>query len=332
MQVKWWKPDIYMKNTFARQTRTKVIRAIRCYFDRQKFQEVDTPYLQPAPSDEVHLKCFQTGNFYLHTSPELAMKKLLVAGEKKIYQLCHTYRDEPVSDTHSPEFTMLEWYRIGTDYRAMMRDTVNIVRACCRANGVDQLQHNKRTCNPFKKWQKITVAQAFKKYAGVNLWAKDLRKEAERIGIECSDTDTWEDIFFRIMLNCVEYKLGDDVPTILCEYPTQLGALARTKPGHPKVCERFEVYACGVELCNAFSELTDAKEQRERFVANYAERRRIYGWDDPMDEDFLQALEYGMPEASGNALGVDRLIMLISDAEKLSDTQWVPCKNFENNV
>ena len=332
MQVKWWKPDIYIKNTSARQTRTKVIQSIRRYFDRQDFQEVDTPYLQPAPSDEVHLKCFQTGNFYLHTSPELAMKKLLVAGENKIYQICHTYRDEPVSDTHAPEFTMLEWYRTHTDYRAMMRDTINIVRTCCRACGVKQLQHNERICDPFKKWQKITVAQAFKKYACVNLWAKDLRKEAEKIGIECSDNDTWEDIFFRIMLNCVEYKLGDEVPTILCEYPTQLGALARTKPGNPKVCERFEVYACGVELCNAFSELTDAKEQRERFKANYRERKRIYGWDDPMDEDFLQALEYGMPEASGNALGVDRLIMLISGAEKLSDTQWVPCKNSPNNV
>ena len=178
----------------------------------------------------------------------------------------------------------------------------------------------------------MTVAQAFKKYAGVNLWAKDLRAEAERIGILCSDSDTWEDIFFRIMLNKVEYKLGDDVPTILCEYPTQLGALARTKPTDPKVCERFEVYACGVELCNAFSELTDAKEQRERFVANYAERKRLYGWDNPMDEDFLHALEYGMPDASGNALGVDRLIMLITGAEKLADTQWVPCKKSKNRL
>ena len=321
----WWKPDLYMKNAPLRHTRGKVIQTIRNYFNRRGLVEVDTPTLQPAPSDEVHLKCFQAGNFYLHTSPELAMKKLLVAGEKAIFQICHAYRDEPVSDTHSPEFTMLEWYRVGTDYRAMMKDTMNIVRACCKACGIKELKHNKRTCDPFKRWQKLTVAQAFKKYAGVNLWAKDLRAEAERIGIECTDNDTWEDIFFRIMLNKVEYKLGDGVPTILCEYPTQLGALARTKPSNPRVCERFEVYACGVELCNAFSELTDAKEQRMRFVANYRERKRLYGWNDPMDEDFLSALEYGMPQASGNALGVDRLIMLISGAEKLADTQWVPC-------
>ena len=325
----WWKPELYIKNAPLRRARGIVIQTIRKYLIRQGLQEVDTPALQPAPSDEVHLKCFQTGDFYLHTSPELAMKKLLVAGEKAIFQICHAYRDEPVSDTHSPEFTMLEWYRTGTDYQAMMKDTVGIVRACCRACNVKELRHNERTCNPFKRWQKLTVAQAFKKYAGVNLWAKNLRTEAERIGIQCADSDTWEDIFFRIMLNCVEYKLGDGVPTILCEYPTELGALARTKPDNPKVCERFEVYACGVELCNAFSELTDPKEQRERFIANYAERKRLYGWDDPMDEDFLQALEFGMSEASGNALGVDRLIMLITGAEKLADTQWVPCKTNE---
>ena len=330
--MKWWNRDLYLKNTPCRAIRRQVIHTIQNYFDSVGLNEVDVPALQPAPSDEVHLKCFQTGDMYLHTSPELAMKKLLVAGERKIYQICHTYRDEPVSDTHSPEFTMLEWYRMHTDYAAMMRDTVAIVRACAKKCGVKQLCHNERVCDPFKRWQKITVSQAFKKYAGVNLWAKDLRLEAERIGIQCSDSDTWEDIFFRIMLNKVEYKLGDGVPTILCEYPTQLGALARTKPGDPKVCERFEVYACGVELCNAFSELTDAKEQRERFMANYAERKRLYGWDDPMDEDFLQALEYGMPEASGNAMGVDRLIMLISGAEKLMDTQWVPCQNLKNSI
>ncbi|MGN0919548.1 MAG: EF-P lysine aminoacylase EpmA [Alphaproteobacteria bacterium] len=324
--MQWWKPELYMKNAALRHTRQTVIQTIRKYLMRQGLIEVDTPTLQPAPSDEVHLKCFQAGDFYLQTSPELAMKKLLVAGEKAIFQICHAYRDEPVSDTHSPEFTMLEWYRAGTDYHAMMKDSIALVRACCKACGVKELRHNERICNPFGRWQKITVAAAFKKYAGINLWAKDLRGEAERIGIQCADSDTWEDIFFRIMLNKVEDKLGDGVPCILCEYPTQLGALARTKPGHPEVCERFEIYAAGVELCNAFSELTDAKEQRERFQANYAERKRLYGWDDPMDEDFLQALEYGMPKASGNALGVDRLIMLISGAEKLADTQWVPCQ------
>ena len=156
--------------------------------------------------------------------------------------------------------------------------------------------------------------------------AEDLRKEAEKIGIQCSDSDTWEDVFFRIMLNKVEDNLGDGVPCILYEYPTQLGALARQKPTDSKVCERFEVYACGVELCNAFSELTDPVEQRSRFIANYSERKRLYGWDDPMDTDFLNALDYGMPEASGNALGVDRLIMLISKAKTLKDTVWVPVK------
>ncbi len=324
--MKWWNPEIYLKNQPARRVRRQVLDTLRAYLNRQGFLEVDTPYLQPVPSDEVHLKCFQTGPYYLHTSPELAMKKLLVAGEQKIFQLCHTYRDEPVSETHAPEFTMLEWYRVGTDYSSMMKDTIALVRACCKKCGVKALTHNGQTADPFKRWQKLTVAQAFKKYAGVNLWAKDLRKEAERVGIQCTDLDTWEDIFFRIMLNKVEDKLGYGVPTILCEYPTVLGALARAKPTNPKVCERFEAYICGVELCNAFSELNDPVEQRVRFQANYAERKRLYGWDDPMDEDFLQALEYGMPAASGNALGVDRLIMLISGEQELKNTVWVPVK------
>ncbi len=321
---KWWNPEIYLKNQPQRKIRRQVIDTIRTYFNRQGLLEVDTPTLQPAPSDEVHLKCFQAGPYYLHTSPELAMKKLLVAGEQNIFQICHTYRDEPISQTHYPEFTMLEWYRTQTDYTAMMRDTIGVVRACCKKCGVQELHHNGQSANPFKRWQKLTVAQAFKKYAGVNLWAKDLKSEAERIGLTCAPSDTWEDVFFRIMLNKVEDKLGYGVPTILCEYPIQLGALARAKPNHPRVCERFEAYICGVELCNAFSELTDPIEQRQRFQENYRERKRLYGWDDPMDEDFLQALELGMPKASGNALGVDRLIMLISGEQELKNTIWVP--------
>ncbi len=324
--MKWWQPDLYLKNAPSRIVRRQVIHAIRHYFDAQGLNEVDVPALQPAPSDEVHLKCFQTGEMYLHTSPELAMKKLLVAGETAIYTLCHAYRDEPVSDTHAPEFLMLEWYRTNTDYHAMMQDTIGVVRACCEVCNVKKLKHNGRVSDPFQEWEILTVEEAFKRYAHVNLWADDLRAEAEANGVFCGENDTWEDVFFRIMLNKVEDHLGDGRPTILCEYPTQLGALARKKPDAPKVCERFEAYVCGVELCNAFSELTDPAEQRERFNFNYAERKRIYGWNDPMDEDFLEALEYGMPDASGNALGVDRLIMLISGAEKLADTVWVPVK------
>ena len=324
--MKWWVPENYAKNEPYRLARRIVLRTIRDYFETQGLTEVDTPALQPAPSDEVHLACFKTENMYLHTSPELAMKKLLVAGEKAIFQICHTYRNEPVSDTHAPEFTMLEWYRTNTDYHTMMQDTINLVRAATQACNQKLLKHGTRTCDPFQEWQILTVEQAFQKYAGVNLWADDLRSEAQKIGIPCSDTDTWEDVFFRIMLNKIENNLGDGVPTILCEYPTTLGALARKKPDDPKVCERFEAYICGVELCNAFSELTDAKEQRERFLTNYKERERLYGWKDPMDEDFLSALDYGMPEASGNALGVDRLIMLITGATKLKDTVWVPVR------
>ena len=332
----WWKPDLYMKNAPLRRARGTVIGAIRKYFNQQGLVEVDTPTLQPAPSDEVHVKCFLTGDFYLHTSPELAMKKLLVAGEKAIFQICHAYRDEPVSDTHSPEFTMLEWYRTNTDYTAMMAETENIVKACAKQCGVKFLSFGLSKCNPFSKWERLTVAEAFEKYVGIDilktldknpaLFPKPdlLKKQAEQKGVWCSEKDSWEDIFFRIMMEKIEPSLGHKVPTILYDYPTCLGAMARRKPTDEKVCERFEAYICGVELCNAFSELTDVVEQRRRFETDQKTKQDLYGYTYPIDEDFMDALKYGMPETSGNALGIDRLIMLISGTNDIQNTCFVP--------
>ena len=341
----WWKPELYLKNQNNRLARQTVFKTIRSYFETENFLEVDTPALQISPGLEVHLRAFKTQfdnplgraeTFYLHTSPEFTMKKLVTAGLPRIFQLCKTYRNEGPSATHQPEFTMLEWYRTGVDYNQIMIDTQNIVRACAKACGVSELKRGKRTCDPFQPWERLTVAEAFQKYTGIDIMstipttptkepAPDLlRAAAEQIGEHCSDTDRWEDIFFRIMLNHIEDKLGDGVPTILCEYPTCLGALARQKPDNPAVVERFEAYICGVELCNAFSELTDPVEQRQRFEYDMDMKQKLYGERYPIDEDFMAALSQGMPDCAGNAIGVDRLIMLITGAEHITDVQWAP--------
>ena len=345
-EKKWWEPEIYMKNADKRIARGRVLKAIQRFFDAKGFLCVDTPALQVCPGMEVHLKAFttqmdsplgeQSMERHLHTSPELSMKKLLVAGLPKIYQICHCYRNEAIGQTHLPEFTMLEWYRKNTDYKAMMKDTENLVKRCAKACDAKILRFGNIKCNPFEKWERITVADAFKKYAGIDIMATldknplvlpkpdKLKDLAEKKGMWCGQNDSWEDIFFRIMMEKIENKLGHHVPTILYDYPTCLGALARQKPNDESVCERFEAYICGVELCNAFSELTDVAEQRRRFEADSRMKKQLYGYTYSIDEDFMEALEFGMEQASGNALGVDRLIMLITGADDIRDTCWVP--------
>ena len=341
----WWKPDLYLKHLDKRKARSLIFKTIRSFFDTKDFLEVDTPALQISPGLEVHLKAFRTTfhnplgtdeTFYLHTSPEFTMIKLIPAGLPKIFQICKTYRNEGVSATHQPEFTMLEWYRAGTDYTTIMNDTIEIVRQSAKACGASLLRHGDRTCDPFQPWEYLTVAEAFQKYVGIDIMKTIpnkptlepdptlLRQEAERIGESCSDDDRWEDIFFRIMLNHIEDKLGDGVPTILYEYPTCLGALARQKPDNPLVVERFEAYVCGVELCNAFSELTDPEEQLKRFTYDMDMKEKLYSERYPIDSDFMSALEYGMPTCAGNAIGVDRLGMLITGAQDITDIQWAP--------
>lgn len=345
-EKKWWLPEIYMQHQDKRLMRLKIFSQIRRFFEAEGFAEVDTPALQVSPGLEVHLKAFQTeldepflqgkAVRYLHTSPEFTMKKLLVAGLPKIFQLCKVYRNEERGRTHHPEFTMLEWYRKNATYEAMMDDTERLVKCCAKACGVKELSFNGRTSNPFTAWERLTVQDAFLKYAGIDILATVpatatmepdpglLKRAAEKAGIWCSEHDRWEDVFFRIMLEKVEPNLGDGVPVILYDYPTCLGALARKKPSDERLVERFEAYVCGVELCNAFSELTDPTEQEARFSYDMAMKEKLYGERYPIDEAFLEALRYGMPESAGNAVGVDRLVMLITGAEKIEDVLWAP--------
>ncbi len=344
-QKKWWNPELYIRNNDKRMSRNRIIHEIRDFFEKEDFFEVETPVLQISPGLEVHLKAFETAlynplnnmyeKYYLHTSPEFTMKKLLAAGLPRIFQICKVYRNEAKSLTHHPEFTMLEWYRANATYKDMMEDTEKLVKLCAKACQVSLLHSGDRSSDPFQPWQRLTVQEAFLKYTGIDIMRtipdeptkepdpKYLKAEALKIGIMCTDEDRWEDIFFRIMLNRIEDKLGDGIPVILYDYPTCLGALARQKESDPRVVERFEAYICGVEICNAFSELTDVVEQRQRFEYDMMMKEKLYKERYPLDEDFLDALSY-MPECAGNAIGVDRLVMLITAATSIEDVLWAP--------
>ncbi len=261
------------------------------------------------------------------------MKKLLAAGEEKIVDFARVFRNRERGPLHAPEFTMLEWYRAGAPYDAIMDDCAVILAGAARAAGKDTLIWRGREADPFAAPERLTVAEAFHRHAGIDLAASasrdDFAGQAKGQGIRVADDDTWSDIFSRVLVEKVEPNLGLGRATLLYEYPVSEAALARARPDDPRVAERFELYACGVELANGFAELTDSEEQRRRFLADMDEKQRIYGERYPVDEDFLAALEH-MPEASGVALGLDRLVMLASGASHIDQVQWTPVAGVEN--
>ena len=346
----WWHPENLSRRRPFLDARRAGTKAVRAYFQAEGFTEVETPAIQVSPGVERHIQAFATtlrepmggeaAPRYLHTSPEFAMKKLMAGGLEKIVQLCHVWRDGERGPLHHPEFTMLEWYRAGADYHALMADCEALMLGVAKAaertlqDGV-MLRWQGRTCDPAKPAERLTVQEAFARHVNIDLLATvddsmaaapapdKLRAAARVQGIHVSDNDTWEDVFFRVMLERIEPKLGEGKPTILCEYPAALAALARRKPGDPRVAERFEIYACGVELANAYSELTDAAEQRTRFENDRALHVKLYGRAPPLDEDFLQAME-SLPACAGAALGFDRLVMLASGAAEITDVLWAP--------
>ncbi len=262
------------------------------------------------------------------------MKKLLAAGEPRIFQLARVFRDAERSATHHPEFTMLEWYRAGADYTALMDDCAALLAACADAAGGATLRWQDRVSDPRQTCERLSVAEAFARHAGIDLLATapdprapdvaQLAAAAARAGIAAHAGDDWESLFFRIFLERIEPKLGAPAPTILYDYPISMAALARPSPRDPRLAERFELYVAGLELANAFSELTDPVEQRRRFEADTAAKQRLYGERYPIDEDFLAALGSGFPASAGIALGVDRLIMLACGAPHIEDVLWAP--------
>lgn len=317
--MSWWKPEIYAEKREHLETRAKLVKAVRACFDDMGFLEVETPALQVSPGMEPHLHAFKTEienaerdsrrDIYLHTSPEFAMKKLLVAGLPKIYQICHVFRNAEGGRLHSPEFTMIEWYRAHADYKNIMADCEALLRQVAKACGISAYRYQDKSADPFRDWEYLSVTEAYRKYAGF-----DVPPDAS--------AEEWDDLFYDVFLNKIEPQLGIGQPTILYDYPVSMAALSRPKDEDPRFAERFELYVCGVELANAFGELTDAKVQRARFEADMALKKKLYGVDWPVDEDFIAALELGMPESGGIALGIDRLAMLACGTDDIADVLW----------
>ena len=326
--MSWWLPHNFADKKPYLEARMRLIKAVRRHFDTQVFWEVQTPILQTMPGADVHIHSYPVkygakNSKYLHNSPEFSMKKLLVAGVPKIYQICPVFRREERTRLHNSEFTMLEWYRVEADYTDIMQDCEELLRAL----GIKAFYYNGKTCDPHAHWQRISVCEAFKKYADMDLAAYldntyEFRTAASEMGIRITSEDQWDDLFHAVMAERIEPYLGCGVPTILYDYPAEMAALSRKKLSDPRLAERFELYICGVELANAFSELTDATEQRRRFEADMAEKERLYGERYPIDEDFLAALEYGLPNCAGIALGIDRLVMLAADANEIRQVLW----------
>ena len=336
----WWSAMRHADRKPFLMARGEITRAVRAWFDEQGFAEVETGILQVSPGNETHLHAPRTelhradgarATRYLRTSPEFACKKLLAAGEAKIFEFARVFRDRERGDLHLPEFTMLEWYRADTTYDAVMADTIAVIACAAQATGIGQFSFRGKTADPFAEPERLTLAGAFERFAGIDLLATiaDGNGDRARLAaaatgrVRIADDDNWSDIFSKVLVEHVEPNLGQGRLTILFEYPAPEAALARAKPSDPRVAERFEIYACGVELANGFGELTDPREQRKRFALAMDEKQQRYGERYPLDEDFLDAVAR-MPEASGAALGFDRLVMLASGAIRIDQVVWTP--------
>lgn len=338
-QSHWFSPARHADRRPFLVLRNRIVSAIRAWFEARGFLEVDCAALAVSPGNEAHLHAFATDLIqpdgsrqrrYLHTSPEFACKKLLAAGETRIFSLGHVWRNRERTLTHAPEFTMLEWYRANEDYQSVIADTLELTRLAAGVAGTQQFNWRGRSCRPGADAQWISVNDAFRAHAGVDLLASlaadgtaDRDALARLSPVAFQADETWSDIFSRILSEKVEPQLGNGSLTVVDRYPAVEAALARSLPADPRLAERFELYACGVELANGFGELTDAAEQRRRFLEEMDIKERIYGERYPLDEDLLTALS-AMPPASGVALGLDRLIMLAAGATRIDQVQWTP--------
>ncbi len=336
----WWSPARHADIRPFLAARSAITKAIRAWFDEHGFAEVETGILQVSPGNETHLHAPRTeltrgdgtrATRYLRTSPEFACKKLLAAGENKIFEFARVFRDRERGDLHLPEFTMLEWYRANAAYDAVMADSVVVIAHAAQATGIGRFSFRGRSADPFAEPELMTVAAAFERFAGIDLLStvKDGKGDRESLAVAAkarvriAADDTWSDIFSKVLVEHVEPNLGQGRLTVLFEYPAPEAALARAKQSDPRVAERFEIYACGVELANGFGELTDAREQRHRSVIAMDEKQRRYGERYPLDEEFLDAVAK-MPEAAGVALGFDRLVMLAGGALRIDQVVWTP--------
>ena len=336
-QTPWWNADSHADRRPFLEARGKIRRATRGWFESGGFTEVECGALQVSPGNEAHLHGFRTDwagengqrrPLYLHTSPEFASKKLLAAGETKIFDYARVYRNGEAGPLHSSEFTMLEWYRAREPYEAVIADCVALCRLAIEQTGREALEWRGQSCDPRPEPERVTLVEAFARHAEIDLEAtlgdRDaLARAAQAIGVRTAASDSWSDIFSRVLVERIEPRLGRGWLTVLCEYPADEAALARPLAHDARFAERFELYACGVELANGFGELTDPAEQRRRFEAEMDVKQATYGERYPLDEEFLAALAH-MPPASGVAMGFDRLVMLASGARRIADVLWTP--------
>jgi elongation factor P--(R)-beta-lysine ligase len=339
IETPWFSPSRHADKRGFLLGRNAIVKSIRNWFEAQGFLEVDCPALVVSPGNEAHLHAFKTALIntdgsenarYLHTSPEFACKKLLAAGETQIYALGHVFRNRERTPTHAPEFTMLEWYRANQPYEKIISDALALAAIAANTSKREAFEWRGRTCNPHAPADWITVNDAFIVHANIDLLATlntDGTANRDALAaispVSFGEGENWSDIFSRILVEKVEPGLGNGRLTVLYEYPSVEAALARTCAHDKRVAERFELYACGVELANGFGELTDANEQRRRFITEMDTKEKRYGERYPLDEDLLNALTI-MPDASGVALGLDRLIMLAVGATRIDQVQWVP--------
>ncbi|MEK7606916.1 MAG: EF-P lysine aminoacylase EpmA [Patescibacteria group bacterium] len=325
--------------------RASIIGLVRKFFISQGFLEMETPLVVRAAGQEPYLDPFEVSFLgpkqekvpaYLITSPEYAHKKLLAAGFKKTFEITRSFRGgEPWSGTHNPEFTMIEWYHAGVDYRQTMREAEEMVSFVCarmhqtpRASKKLEIPYQGKKLNIAPPWERLSMQKAWERYAKIKKGAnicdrKTLLKLCREHGYKVKNTESYDDLFFKIFLTEVEPKLGLEKPTFLYDYPASMAALAQKKKNDPRWAERFEVYAAGIELGNAFSELTDAKEQSKRFREEKCLRRKLKKSSIPLDEDFLDALNH-MPPSAGIAFGIDRLVMLLTDAKSIDEVIAFP--------
>lgn len=314
----------------ALTARARIVRGVRRWFEARDFVEIEAPVAVISPGLEPHLLAFELGTDgprrYLHTSPEYALKRLLGEGFERLFSLAPCFRDEPPSRTHSPEFTMLEWYEVGLDLAGLMAQTEQVVAAACAAAHGGTITPSGLDLTP--PFRRLSVREAFVAHAGVDPWrhptADALRAAGRAAGVAVpTDSPDWDDVFFQIFLNAVEPAVEAGPPTFLWGWPASQAALSRLDPADPTVALRFELFAGGVELANAFDELTDAAEQRRRFEHDQAERRRFGLPVPPIDEALLSALDHMRPTA-GIALGVDRLVMLILGIDDIAKVRAQP--------
>ena len=336
----WWDRDVYADRRPFLLARGRIMSALRDWFRRRGFLEVETPALQISPGNETHLHAFATelmapdgsrSRRLLHTSPEFTCKKLLAAGEPRVFTFARVFRNRERGPLHHPEFTMLEWYRSNEPYGALMEDCAAILVETAKAAGSRKFIWQDCAADPYAAPKRLTVAAAFERFAGIDLMATLTAAELDRAAfaaaakaanVQTAADDTWSDIFSRVLVERIEPQLGLGSATLLDQYPIPEAALARPT-ADPRLAQRFELYACGVELANGYGELGDAAEQQRRFEAAMAEKERRYGERVPIDTDFLDALS-AMPEACGIALGFDRLVMLATGASRIEQVLWAP--------